>query len=210
MIAIITGDIVNSSTVEDPQVWLDPLKELFERISPHSGDRMIYRGDSFQIKVLPEKGLRASLLIISTVVALDIPGLNVRQAIGIGRTDDPDAAINEASGEAFIYSGKLLDQLTASGRRLGLRTPWEEINREFDMMFRLVRVILNGWTNRTAEVAGFLLGREGITQTEIAKELGLAQSTINAHIQRGSLHEIMELEKYYSDIITDKIRETRD
>src|SRR5690625_6622259 len=81
MIAIITGDIVNSSTVEDPQVWLDPLKELFERISPHPGDRMIYRGDSFQIKVLPEKGLRASLLIISTVVALDIPGLNVRQAI---------------------------------------------------------------------------------------------------------------------------------
>src|SRR5690625_7493844 len=81
-------------------------------------------------------------------VALDIPGLNVRQAIGIGRTDDPDAAIIEASGEAFIYSGKLLDQLTASGRRLGLRTPWEEINREFDMMFRLVRVILNGWTDR--------------------------------------------------------------
>src|SRR5690625_3691791 len=101
MIAIITGDIVNSSTVEDPQVWLDPLKELFERISPHPGDRMIHRGDSFQIKVLPEKGLRASLLIISTVVALDIPGLNVRQAIGIGRTDDPDTAINEASGEAF-------------------------------------------------------------------------------------------------------------
>src|SRR5690625_2225558 len=210
MIAIITGDIVNSSTVKDQHVCLDPLKDLFERISLHPGDRAIYRWDSLQIKVQTEKGLRVCLLIISTVVALDIPNLNVRLAIGIGKTDHPDAAINEASGEAFIYSGKLLDQLTVSGRRLGLRTPWEEINREFEMMFRLVRVILNGWTNRTAEVAGFLLGREGITQTEIAKELGLAQSTINAHIQRGSLHEIMELEKYYSDMITEKIREARD
>src|SRR5690625_2690526 len=134
MIAIITGDIINSSTVEDPQVWLDPLKELFERISPHPGDRMIYRGDSFQIKVLPEKVLRASLLIISTVVALDIPGLNVRQAIGIGRTDDPDAAINEASGEAFIYSGKLRDQIKASGQRMEHRTTWEGIHRDLDMM----------------------------------------------------------------------------
>lgn len=210
MTAIITGDIVNSTTVKDQQIWLGPLKELFKKISPDPGGRAIYRGDSFQIKVPPEKGLRVCLLIISSVVALDIPGLNVRLAIGIGKTDDSDAAVNEASGEAFIYSGKLLDQLSASGRRLGLRTPWEEINREFEMMFRLVRVILDGWTNRTAEVAGFLLGSEGITQTEIAKELGLAQSTINAHIQRGSLHEIMELEKYYSEIITEKIRETCD
>src|SRR5690625_7741857 len=103
MIAIITGDIVNSSTVEDPQVWLDPLKEVFERMSPDPGDRMIYRGDSFQIKVLQEKGLRASLLIISTVVASYIRGLILRQAIGIDRTDDTDAAINEASDEAFSY-----------------------------------------------------------------------------------------------------------
>lgn len=210
MISIITGDIVNSSKLKDQQTWQDPLKELFLEISPDPGSWAIYRGDSFQIKVPAEDALRVSLLIISEVLKLDIKGLNVRLAIGLGKTDDSKTSVNEASGEAYILSGKLLDQLSPSGRKLGFESPWQRINREFEMLFRLAMVILDGWSNKTAEVAGVLFKEQGVTQTEIARKLGLAQSTVNAHIKRGSLYEIMELEEYYSEIITEKIKQVRD
>lgn len=210
MVSIITGDIVNSRKLKDQQKWIDPLKELFHEISPDPGTWAIYRGDSFQIKVPAEDALRVALLIKSTIIRIDVAVLDVRLAIGLGESDDTGTTVNESTGEAYVYSGTLLDELSVSDARLGLKTPWPRVNKEFYMLFRLALVILDKWTNRTADVAFILLKEQSVTQMEIAKKLGLAQSTVNAHIKRGSLHEIMELERYYSEIITEKMNEIYD
>lgn len=125
-------------------------------------------------------------------------------AIGIGESDVRVSKVSEATGEAFVYSGELLDVLSEKDVHLGIKTPWKQFDEEFNMMFKLALIVLNSWTVNTAEVAYVLFKTPGITQTELAEKFGLAQSTINARIKRGSVYEIAELEKYFRKRISKK------
>ena len=66
MIAIITGDIINSRVV-DPQLWMDKLKEILNTVGSEPMDWEIYRGDSFQLKTEPQKALLTAILLKSSI-----------------------------------------------------------------------------------------------------------------------------------------------
>lgn len=197
MVATITGDIVQSQTVTNPSIWMDPLKDWFQKLGESPRDWQIYRGDSFQLEVNSEDSLRVAIVIKSIIKKLNHKKLDVRLAIGIGKRGYREGYISESSGDAFVYSGTLLDELKDENVHLGIRTPWDNINKELNMMFKLALVIMNSWTGKTAEVSELLFSEPGITQTDIADKLGIAQSTVNERIKRGSVHEIIELEQYY-------------
>jgi len=197
MKTIITGDIVHSQTVENPKLWLDPLKELFSIFGDSPATWEIYRGDSFQLSISSEDSLRTAILIKSVIKKQNIKKLDVRLALGIGKDDLYANKVSEATGEAFVYSGKLLDSLKENKVHLGIKTPWQEFDKEFNMMFKLGLVIMNSWTSNTAEVAEILFSVPGITQVEIAEKLGIAQSSVNDRIKRGAVYEIMEMERYF-------------
>ena len=204
METIITGDIVNSRDVES-EIWLSPLKTLFTEIAFSEKDWDIFRGDSFQISVMPEEAFRIAVLIKSAIKKIRNKNIDVRMAIGIGESDRRVSKVSESTGEAFVYSGELLDTLTQKDVHLGIKTPWKRIDDEFNMMFKLALIVLNSWTVNTSEVAYVLFKTPEITQTELAKKFSLAQSTINARIKRGSVYEIAELETYYKMRISEKI-----
>jgi len=195
MKTIITGDIVHSQTVENPKLWLDPLKELFSIFGDSPATWEIYRGDSFQLSISSEDSLRAAILIKSVIKKQNVKKLDVRLALGIGKDNLYVNKVSEATGEAFVYSGKLLDSLKENKVHLGIKTPWQEFDKEFNMMFKLGLVIMNSWTSNTAEVAEILFSVPGITQVEIAEKLGIAQSSVNDRIKRGAVYEIMEMER---------------
>lgn len=201
----ITGDIVQSQSVEKPEIWLDPLKKLFSTFGESPYVWEIYRGDSFQITVSPNDALRRALLIKSVIKKIHSKKLDVRLAIGISEEDITADRVSEASGEAFVYSGQLLDTLKQKKVNLGIKSPWDEFDKEFNMMFKLALIIMNSWTSNSAEVAELLFSVSGITQVEIAERLGIAQSSVNDRIKRGSIYEIMEMEKYYREKIQTKI-----
>ncbi len=203
METIITGDIVNSRSVNS-EIWLNPLKELFTDIADSREDWDVFRGDSFQISVTSEDAFRVSVLIKSAIKKIKDKKIDVRMAIGIGESDVRVSKVSEATGEAFVYSGELLDVLSEKDVHLGIKTPWKQFDEEFNMMFKLALIVLNSWTVNTAEVAYVLFKTPGITQTELAEKFGLAQSTINARIKRGSVYEIAELEKYFRKRISKK------
>ncbi|MDZ7719007.1 MAG: SatD family protein [Balneolaceae bacterium] len=197
----ITGDIVNSQSVEKAEIWLDPLKELFSSIGESPTVWEIYRGDSFQIAVSPKNSLRTALIIKSVIKKIPSKKLDVRLAIGISEEDVVANRVSEASSEAFVYSGQMLDTLKEKKVHLGIKSPWDDFDKEFNMIFKLALIIMNSWTNNSAEVAELLFSVSGITQVEIAERLGIAQSTVNDRIKRGAIYEIMEMEQYFRERI---------
>jgi hypothetical protein len=201
---VITGDIVDSQSVEKPEIWLDPLKDLFSTIGESPSVWEIYRGDSFQIAVPIEDSLRMALLIKSVIKKINSKKLDVRLAIGISYEEINAEKISEASSEAFVYSGQLLDTLKQKKIHLGIKSPWDEFDKEFNMMFKLALIVMNSWTSNSAEVAELLFRISGITQVEIAEKLGIAQSSVNDRIKRGAIYEIMEMEKYYREKVQSK------
>lgn len=207
MKATITGDIVKSRAVKQPEIWLEPLKQLFYQIGDSPEHWEIYRGDSFQIDVPVKDALRIAILIKSIIRKQKKFQLDVRLAIGI--SDEPTIAnrVSEASDMAFVYSGQLLDEIKEKKVHLGIKTIWPGLDKELNMMFKLALVIMNSWTNNTAEAAELLFRVPGITQVEIAGKLGISQSSVNDRIKRGSVYEIIELEKYYRERLNNKINQ---
>lgn len=197
MNAVITGDIVQSQSVPDPGIWLNPLKEFFSNYGDTPAEWEIYRGDSFQLVLPAPDSVRASILIKSLLKKLEYKVLDVTLAIGIDSGELKAKKVSEATGDAFVYSGQLLDSLKKEKIRLGIKTPWNKFDDEFNMMFKLALVIMNSWTSNSAEVAEILFNHPRITQVEIAKKLGIAQSSVNDRIKRGAIYEIMEMEKYF-------------
>ncbi|MDX1640942.1 MAG: SatD family protein [Balneolaceae bacterium] len=205
MRATITGDIVHSQSVEKPEIWLNPLKELFSKFGETPEDWEIYRGDSFQITVPTKEAVRVAILIKSVIKKQKYKKLDVRVAIGIGKEEITADRVSEASSEAFVFSGQLLDELKQKKVHLGIKSLWNDFDRELNMMFKLALVIMNSWTSNSAEVAELLFSISGITQVEIAEKLGIAQSSVNDRIKRGAIYEIIEMEQYYRDKIANKI-----
>lgn len=206
MKASITGDIIQSRAVDNPDIWLKPLQELFQLFGTTPADWDIYRGDSFQMKVNPADALRTAVLIKAVIKKVKEVDLDVRIAIGIGNITFQSDHVSRSMGDVFLFSGQLLDEMKEKKINLGIKTIWPEVDRELNMMLKLAQVIMNGWTANSAEVAGIIFKETNITQTRIAKRLGIAQSTVNDRIKRGHIYEIVELEHYYRERIETVIK----
>jgi len=204
MISIITGDIIQSQKADQAAVWLNPLKAMFEEIGETPHDWEIYRGDSFQLTTEPEESLRLAILIKSIIKKIKKPALDVRLAIGIGYAYQRENRVSESNDEPFVFSGKLLDEIKSRKVNMAIKTNWPDFDVEINMMLKLALIIMNSWTSNTAETAELLFRKPGITQVEIAEILGLAQSTVNDRIKRGSIYEIIELEQYYREKVMQK------
>src|SRR5687768_13196988 len=100
MIAVITGDIINSRQVEDQQIWLAPLKKVLGATGSTPQHWEIFRGDSFQVEVAePENSFLLALKLKSAIRS--IKGLDVRMAVGSGDKTFNAARISESNGPAF-------------------------------------------------------------------------------------------------------------
>lgn len=201
MVAVITGDIIESRSVQTPDVWLKPLRAILQRYGNSLAEWEIYRGDSFQLEVSPEQALSAALTIKSVIKKIKETKLDIRLSIGIGEKEYTAEQVGQSSGTAFIYSGDLLETLKEKKQKIGLKSPWNDFNSEWKMLLKLAEVILDSWTGNTAETAELMLSTPGITQTEIAEKLGIAQSSVNDRIKRGAVYEILELNTYYKNRI---------
>lgn len=195
MISVITGDIVRSRQQKDPLDWLNPLKRLLSQTGTSPGNWEIYRGDSFQIEIPPPEALLIALQVKSVVK--QVRGLDVRIAIGIGKKSYDSPRISESTGEAFVRSGQLLERLKEQKMTMGIASFDGDFDEEINMMLKLALIVLNSWSVNSAEIAEIMLAYPELSQTKIGKQLGIAQSSVSERIHRGSLYEILELEKYY-------------
>lgn len=196
MIAVITGDIVNSREHKDKN-WLSLLKAALQKFGNEPMEWEIYRGDSFQLKVKAKKGLAAALYIKSCIKTED--SLDVRMAIGVGEINSGTLPITEHQGEAFVRSGMCFEKLKSS--RLAIDTGNEFYNQTLNTMMDLGSLTFDNWSTVDAITLKTALENPNSNQKEIAKELKKSSSTVNFSLQKAGYNEIKKLLEYYEKSI---------
>ncbi len=205
MIALITGDIINSRKMENPETWIKPLKILLNRWGKSPETWEIYRGDSFQLEITkPEEGLLAALQLKSLIKSIADPGttkrtppLDVRLALGIGAKTYSASRISESNGEAFIRSGEKFELLKSEMSTLAVNSPWEEWNHEMNLLLKLASIQMDSWSVSSGELMREILTDPSRTQSQLGKELGIGQNSVSKRYKAAHAEEILEVEKMY-------------
>ncbi len=204
MTSIITGDIINSRAIANQKTWLSPLKKVLRSYGKTPSDWEIFRGDSFQLEVHdPAASLLAAIRIKAAIRS--IKGLDVRMAIGIGIKSYEATGISESNGEAFIHSGETFEELKKNKQRMAVKSPWPETDKKLNLMITLASIAMDNWSAGSAELISLSLQYMNLSQKELGKKINRTQSSVSERQTRANYAEIMELEKYYRETITEQI-----
>lgn len=197
MTAILTGDIINSRSNNAKQ-WMAALKSALNLYGKEPKHWEVYRGDSFQLEVKPEKALLAVMIIKSSIK--QFKGLDVRIAIGIGEKSYQSTKITESNGSAFVHSGKCFERLKK--QTLAIETPWPQLDRTLNLLFELTTLSVDNWAPITSEIVKSALINPTSNQGELGNLLGKKQSNISASLKRAGYEELQKLLQYYQEEIS--------
>ena len=200
MIAIITGDIINSQK-SDSELWLPKLKGLLQSWSTTPKNWEIYRGDEFQLKCSVDEVFHKALLIKSLLRSFE--NLDVRVAIGIGNEVFLSEKITESNGSAYLNSGRLLTDIKSQGKTFAIQTEKEKVNQDLNILFKWAAIDFDNWTVATAEIIHQLLRNSELTQDELAKELNITQSSVSQRLKRANFELLQETDLYFRKKITE-------
>lgn len=190
--AIITGDIINSRK-EAPQVWLPHLKEALRNYGQEPKHWEIYRGDSFQLEVAPEKALEAAIYIKSCLKQESV--IDVRMGIGLGEKEYDSKKITESNGSAFVHSGQCFEGLKK--QTLAIKSNKSEFDATINLMLRLVLLTMDNWHPASSKTVKTAMAHPNSNQKELAKLLGKSQSSISEALLRTGFDEVKKMMQFY-------------
>lgn len=196
--AVITGDIVNSTQLQGPVLkkLLAKLKKIFE---PNKYE--FYRGDSFQVVMSDAKdSLKIALLCRASAISITESEISdVKLSVGLGYVDEKIKAPSMAKGEAFVISGRGLEELGSTDERLAIKSPDNYSNIAFEIVADYINSIFSAMTSRQAKVIFELL--QGSQQQDVVKTLKRSKSTISQHASSGRWNEIEKLLEQYAELV---------
>lgn len=195
MVAVITGDIINSKR-NNPKTWLKVLKKELEKAgkSPKTWD--IYRGDSFQLLVNnPEDALLTAIKIKASLKS--IKNTNVRMSVGIGDITYAAPKITESNGTAFVHSGEKFELLKKEKQNLAIKSDWPAFDKDMNLFLKLASIAMDNWTTNAAEIVYTTLENPGKLQEELGRIVGIKQNAISNRLKRAYYDEIVELNEMY-------------
>jgi hypothetical protein len=207
MIAIITGDIINSRKLDNPRHWMVPLEELFRDWGKQSEKWVFFRGDSFQVEVAdPKDSLRKSMLIKAVLKSVQLSSdkgrhapIDVRMAIGIGEGEQGSKDIGVRTGPAFFNSGEAFEMLRTKKQNILVKTPWEVFDREVNLMLKLALIVMDNWSINSGELMRIALEHPELRQVEIGDRLGIEQNSVSGRFKRAYHEELLELDEVYRE-----------
>ena len=200
--AVITADIVNSSKLNEEELAI-LATELIGVLKAGKAKNHFYRGDSFHALCRPKHAfvlalkLRAIARVFKPVNENE--QIDIRIAIGLGDVEMPVKNLATAKGEAFILSGRELDVISKSAKRLSIRIADEKLNPGMEAISLIADNIMQKMSSKQAEVILELLN--GATEIEIAGKLGKSQSTVNKLKQAAGWNELEQAIKIFSSML---------
>ncbi|MCG2460777.1 SatD family protein [Flavobacteriaceae bacterium F89] len=193
MVAIITGDIINSDK-QKVSVWMEPLKRKLATVGESPTDWEIYRGDEFQLRIQPQKALRTAIHIKALIKS--IKGLDVRIAIGLGTETFKGTNVSQSNGTAYQYSGRTFETLKEQKINLAMASSDKSRDRTFNLILKLALDFMDDWSTFSAEIVAMVLESPEASQQEIAEQLHIQQSAVSQRQKRARLDLVMELLDY--------------
>jgi len=199
--AVLTGDIVNSSRLlpREQKLFLERLNQAFGNY-PHE----YYRGDSFQVYIddpcqALKVGLQCRATAISFTKGYEASPYDVRISIGVGAVDRPMKTLLVATGEAFLLSGRSLDEISSTNIHLIIVTGNELANAGLAVLTDYINSIFKRMTPKQAQIISGLLA--GNTQQGIAQQLDKSKSTVHQLTVSGRWQEIENLLQHFENLI---------
>ena len=195
MIAILTGDIINSRKAPAGS-WLKTLKKQLTQIGNTPSKWEIYKGDYFQVEItnLPD----ALITAIKIKAALKkISGVDVRMAIGIGEKEYSAKRISESNGSAFIFSGETFETLKKEKINIAIKSSWIKFDKEINLYLRLGLIIMDNWSINSAEIVSIALENSSLSQEELGKKIGIKQNAVSSRLKRARYDELKEINEMY-------------
>lgn len=188
MIAVITGDIINSRE-RAASIWLSTLKGVLILYGDEPSSWEIYRGDSFQLRLAPEKALLCALHIKSAIKQHHL--LDVRMAIGFGEESHHAEKITESNGTAYLNSGSCFESIKKE--TLAVASPNKLWDERLNLMLSLLLLTANQWSKTVAKVVCTAFEHPNLPQVGLADLLDKSQSSISEALKRGAYDEILKL-----------------
>jgi hypothetical protein len=194
MIAVITGDIVNSEQYPS-SIWMPILKKVLNKygVQPEIWD--IYRGDEFQLKTSPLIALAAAIQIKAVIKS--VKNLDVRIAIGIGDETYSGGRITEANGSAYKRSGRMFETLKEEKRTLALASGNDTQDHILNLMIKLALDFMDDWSTVSANTVAYTLEHPESSQEAMARHFKIKQSAVSQRQKRSRIQLLQELLEYY-------------
>ena len=192
MIAVITGDIINSKEGE-VESWITLLKDTLNKYGSEPKNWEIYRGDSFQLSLDPKKALLAAIHIKSTIKQTKT--YDVRMAIGIGDEKYSSHKITESNGTAYVNSGECFEKLKKDS--LAIKSDNKKIDESINIMIKLSLLTIDNWSRVVSKVIKAAIEHPEKHQKDLAKLLNRSQSNISEAFKRGGYEEIISMNQFY-------------
>ncbi|MDL5511704.1 SatD family protein [Arenibacter sp. M-2] len=196
MVAIITGDIINSDRYAASE-WMDILKSYLGLQGKTPSDWEIYRGDEFQIRTTPERALSMAIQIKALIKS--IKNLDVRMGIGLGSETFVGSSVSQSNGTAYQRSGRIFETLKEQKLNLAIVTGQADKDDTLNLMLKLALNFMDDWSTVSAQMVSLTLAKPEASQQEVADQLKIRQSAVSQRLKRARMDLVLDLLAYYND-----------
>ena len=196
LLAVLTGDLVDSTRVSEAAAFRQRLSELVGVIAEtFQAQTQLYRGDGFQLAIGPEvNAFRVAVLLRAGLICASPDGRerwDARIAIAFGPGDFPPES---QSSEAHVQSGRALDGMKKG--RLRVHADDEVLRLATGTATAFADDILNQLTTAEAQALYYHV-LEGGSHQDIADRLGKKRPTVTQALQRA---RYQLLDRYIGDM----------
>jgi len=205
IVAVLTGDLVNSEeksseVVDQAMAQLEATAHTIAVWQSHADLRFTrFRGDGWQVLLKdPWLALRAALVLLARLRSGGTD-LSSRISIGLGKIDSSGTTdLSDANGEAFVLSGRGLDEMARSQR---IAFSGSMIGHRDKIIARLMFERASRWTMPQAEAMALYLQPDHPTLAELATELGISPQAVNYRLGGGGANELRTTLRLWEEVI---------
>jgi hypothetical protein len=205
--AVLTADIVHSTKLSSAD-YTKVMTTLKNRLEAHEEKYEckfeIFRGDSFQVlyQNIDEAMSSALSLRLFLQSGIECSAVKLTQSLALGEVESRTNSISSSLGEAFILSGRALDDASRGDMLLSFGEDFSSTDLSVSTLF--LRHLLNGLTEKQSEVLYYYIDFDFPEQQVIADHMKMTRQNVATHLKRSGAELVKAYLLGYQEICLGK------